>query len=83
MPNYRRLRVPGATYFFTVTLADRRSTVLTDRIDLLCAAFRETLRAALPARHLPLRLPYVCHTLAGTGFRPPRSPIDSAPACVI
>ena len=46
MPNYRRLRAPGATYFFTVTLADRRSTVLTDRIDLLRAAFRETLRTA-------------------------------------
>lgn len=35
MVNYRRARVPGATYFFTVTLRDRRSRVLTDPIDAL------------------------------------------------
>jgi putative transposase len=32
--------VPGATYFFTVTLADRKATLLVDRIDALGAAFR-------------------------------------------
>lgn len=42
MTAYRRKFVPGATYFFTVTLADRRRTVLTDNIDPLRAAFRET-----------------------------------------
>jgi putative transposase len=42
MPNYRRLRVPGATYFFTVNLAERGSTTLTDRIDLLREAYRLT-----------------------------------------
>ena len=36
MPNYRRLYVPGATYFFTVNLRDRRRPLLTDEI----AAFR-------------------------------------------
>ena len=36
MPNYRRLYVPGATYFFTVNLRDRRRRLLTERI----AAFR-------------------------------------------
>jgi putative transposase len=34
--------VPGGTYFFTVTLADRRGRVLTANIDALRAAFRET-----------------------------------------
>ena len=42
MPNYRRLRVPGATYFFTVNLAERGSTVLSDRIDQLREAYRAT-----------------------------------------
>ena len=33
MPNYRRYRVPGGCWFFTVALADRRSRVLVDHID--------------------------------------------------
>jgi putative transposase len=36
--------MPGATYFFTVTLADRSSTMLVDRIEALRAAFRITRR---------------------------------------
>jgi putative transposase len=40
MINYRRNFVPGASYFFTVNLANRRSRVLTARIDLLRSAFR-------------------------------------------
>ncbi|QQD19424.1 transposase [Spongiibacter nanhainus] len=40
MPNYRRSRVPGACYFFTVTLADRDQTLLIDHIDLLRASVR-------------------------------------------
>ena len=40
MTNYRRARVPGGTYFFTVNLADRRSRLLVDRIDDLRAALR-------------------------------------------
>lgn len=39
MPNYRRARVEGATYFFTVNLADRSRHLLTDRIDALRLAF--------------------------------------------
>lgn len=42
MPHYRRLRVPGATYFFTVHLADRGGTALIDRIDCLRQAYRAT-----------------------------------------
>jgi putative transposase len=42
MVRYRRNFLAGATYFFTVTLFDRRSTALTDRIDALRAAVRTT-----------------------------------------
>jgi putative transposase len=42
MPNYRRRRVPGATYFFTVNLFDRRSDLLVTRIDLLRHPVRMT-----------------------------------------
>ena len=40
MSHYRRLVVPGGTYFFTVRLQDRASRLLTDRVDLLRAAVR-------------------------------------------
>ncbi len=42
MPNYRRNFVPGGTYFFTVNLLDRDSRLLTDHIDALRHAVRET-----------------------------------------
>jgi putative transposase len=35
MPEYRRLRVPGSCYFFTVNLADRSSDLLTRNIAML------------------------------------------------
>ncbi|MBK5958297.1 hypothetical protein CCR97_08740 [Rhodoplanes elegans] len=41
MVRYRRNFVQGGTYFFTVTLADRRSRVLVDHVDALRAAFRD------------------------------------------
>ena len=44
MTNYRRTFIPGATYFFTVNLADRRKTLLIDHIDLLREAVRYTQR---------------------------------------
>ena len=44
MVRYRRNFMPGGTYFFTVTLADRRSTILVDRIAALRGAFRITCR---------------------------------------
>jgi putative transposase len=40
MVRYRRNFISGGTFFFTVTLADRRSSVLVDRIASLRAAFR-------------------------------------------
>lgn len=39
MPWYRRLYTPGGTYFFTVTLADRSATTLTDEIELLRSVY--------------------------------------------
>jgi putative transposase len=42
MVRYRRNFVPGGTFFFTVTLDDRRSSVLVDHVALLRAAFRKT-----------------------------------------
>jgi putative transposase len=41
MPEYRRNRVPGGTYFFTVNLRDRRSHLLVAHIDALRAAVRQ------------------------------------------
>lgn len=49
MPNYRRPRVPGATVFFTVCLAERDSRLLVDRVDLLREAVRVT-KARRPFR---------------------------------
>jgi putative transposase len=50
MPNYLRPRIPGASYFLTVALADRRSDLLVRRI----AMFRESLLAA--RRRHPFRV---------------------------
>lgn len=45
MTNYRRTRVPGATWLLTVNLAERRSRLLVDRVDdygRLCVALGRT-----------------------------------------
>ncbi|MBV8398555.1 MAG: transposase [Acetobacteraceae bacterium] len=47
MPDYRRNRVPGGTFFFTVNLLDRRSDLLVARIDILRDAVRRV-RARAP-----------------------------------
>ena len=44
MVGYRRNFIPGGTYFFTVTLADRRSNALVDHIAALRGAFRTARR---------------------------------------
>jgi len=49
MSSYRRARVAGGSYFFTVTLEDRSSSLLVDRIDALRQAFAST-RVELPFR---------------------------------
>jgi len=46
MTQYRRASIPGATWFFTVNLAERKGIhLLVDQIDVLRAAFR-TVQAA-------------------------------------
>jgi len=44
MSRYRRLYIPGGTYFFTVTLADRSATTLVDEIDLLRSVYAATVK---------------------------------------
>jgi REP-associated tyrosine transposase len=41
MVRYRRNFIPGGTFFFTVTLRDRRSSALVDHIAALRSAFRK------------------------------------------
>jgi putative transposase len=51
MTQYRRIRIPGATWFFTVNLAERKENrLLIDRIDRLRTAF-STVRAKHPFRN--------------------------------
>jgi putative transposase len=45
MPEYRRNRVPGGTYFFTVNLANRRSDLLVREVETLRGAIRAVRRA--------------------------------------
>lgn len=40
MPDYRRNRVPGGTYFFTVNLLERRRRLLVEHVDALRDAVR-------------------------------------------
>ena len=42
MVNYRRNLVPGGTFFFTVALSNRRSSVLVENVALLRQAFQTT-----------------------------------------
>lgn len=42
---YRRALVPGGTFFFTVNLADRSQTLLTDHIATLRASVRQVMTA--------------------------------------
>jgi len=44
MTDYRRNRVPGATYFLTINLFDRRSSLLVERITLVREAVRQVRR---------------------------------------
>jgi len=43
MVRYRRNRVAGGTYFFTVTLRDRRDDALVRHVDLLRASWQRAL----------------------------------------
>jgi len=45
MTDYRRYRIEGGTYFFTVNLVERNRTLLTEHIGILREAFREVKEA--------------------------------------
>ncbi len=47
MPNYRRAFIEGGTWFFTVNLLDRKSTLLVDNIEILHTA-TEAVRRRFP-----------------------------------
>ncbi|MDX6804607.1 REP-associated tyrosine transposase [Terrihabitans rhizophilus] len=47
MSTYRRVFLPGGTFFFTVTLADRRADTLVRHVDVLRRAYR-TVQERLP-----------------------------------
>jgi putative transposase len=53
MTEYRRLRLPGATYFFTLCLERRGATTLVDQIDALRFAYARTVQ----------ELPVTCHAM--------------------
>jgi putative transposase len=63
MVRYRRNFVAGGTFFFTVTLADRRSCALVDHIAELRAAFRLTRRERPFAIDAIVILPDHLHTV--------------------
>lgn len=44
MTNYRRVKIPGAAYFFTVNLAERQRATLVEHIDLLKRSLRDEKR---------------------------------------
>jgi putative transposase len=74
MPRYRRVWVPGGTYFFTVNLLERRRTLLVDRIDDLRAAFRAAHAARPIAIEAIVILPDHLHCL----WRLPDGDADNA-----
>jgi putative transposase len=47
MPQYRRAKIKGSTFFFTVVLADRSSSLLVEQIDRLREGYR-TVRKRRP-----------------------------------
>jgi hypothetical protein len=56
MPDYLRYRVPGGTYFFTITLLERGGDLLVRHVDVLREAVGRVRTAhAEPARLLPAR----------------------------
>ncbi|MFI3191121.1 transposase [Crenothrix sp. D3] len=63
MTNYRRYRINGGTYFFTVNLAERQRSLLTERVDSLREAFREVKNAHPFVIDAVVILPEHLHTI--------------------
>ena len=55
MPDYRRMLIPGGTYFFTVNLRDRGANHLTTEIDAFRAGIRDEQDSAAHLLLRPLR----------------------------
>jgi hypothetical protein len=56
MPDYRRNRVAGAAYCFTVNLLDRRSALLVTHIDGMPDARFGGMRCAVPPYPLGIKI---------------------------
>src|SRR5207245_6681088 len=63
MTDYRRNFIAGGSFFFTVNLAERRLRLLTQHIDELRTAFRETRRHHPFAIDAMVVLPDHLHTI--------------------
>ena len=63
MSRYRRLYVPGGTYFFTVNLADRSATALVDEIALLRSVYASVTREHPVHCHAMVVLPDHIHAV--------------------
>ena len=63
MVNYRRAPIPGATYFSTVTLRNRRSDFLVTYVDALRSAFGEARRRSPFTIDAIVVLPDHLHTI--------------------
>ncbi len=63
MTHYRRLLLPGATYFFTVRLERRGSTLLTDHIETLRYAYARAVRDFPVTCHAIVVLPDHLHAV--------------------
>ncbi len=63
MVRYRRNRVPGETFFFTLTLADRRARLLTEHRDLLRESGRNVRRSRPFETLAVVVLPEHLHTM--------------------
>ncbi len=63
MVSYRRIRLPGGSYFFTVRLLDSSSCLLTERIEDLHAAFRSVRRERPFTIHAMVVLPDHLHCI--------------------
>nr|WP_298127531.1 transposase [uncultured Pseudoxanthomonas sp.] len=74
MSNYRRVWVPGGTYFFTVNLLERRRCLLVEHVDLL----RDAFRAARAARPFHLRAIVVLPDHLHCVWRLPEGDADNA-----
>jgi putative transposase len=63
MTQYRRFLLPGATYYFTVRLEQRGSTVLTDNIDALRYAYARAVQEFPVTTHAMMILPDHLHAI--------------------